>query len=241
MSVEFQNMTLGELKQYVLKHRDSQSAFEALMDRIDAQPQQHVYGDVDANEFRHLLELHCSNVTVRNAEQGLWHWKNSDTLSPHIRQEILNANVLFVPFKQEHSSEGVFAAETESLFTYLRDSNRDEINADICVEDDAYRVEALYADPITITVLGTIVVSSIVAPIVKELLLDYIRDSKRKNGTDSDLRLKLIIDNEKGLIQEIHWSGSSREFEKLLPEAIDRVLSQQKLMNDSTATKASDT
>ena len=56
MNAEFQNMTLGELKQYVLKHRDSQSAFEALMDRIDAQPQQQVYGEVNASEFRTLVE-----------------------------------------------------------------------------------------------------------------------------------------------------------------------------------------
>ncbi|NEQ95775.1 MAG: hypothetical protein F6K30_03430 [Cyanothece sp. SIO2G6] len=58
MKSEFQTMTLGELRQYVLEHRNDQLAFEALMERINAQPQpqQQVYGEVDAGEFRDLVQ-----------------------------------------------------------------------------------------------------------------------------------------------------------------------------------------
>ena len=58
MKSDFQMMTMGELKKYVLAHRNDQAAFQALMDRVDAQPQNQVYGEVDAEEFSALLEQH---------------------------------------------------------------------------------------------------------------------------------------------------------------------------------------
>ena len=51
-------LTLRELKKYVLEHRNDQAAFQALMDRVDAQPQEQVYGEVDAEQFSVLVEQH---------------------------------------------------------------------------------------------------------------------------------------------------------------------------------------
>ena len=56
MKSNFQTMTMGELKKYVLEHRNDQEAFQALMDRVDAQPQEQVYGDVNADQFSKLVE-----------------------------------------------------------------------------------------------------------------------------------------------------------------------------------------
>lgn len=58
MKAEFQTMTLRELKQFVLEHRGDRAAFQALMERIDAQPQDRVYSDVDPAQFSQLLEQH---------------------------------------------------------------------------------------------------------------------------------------------------------------------------------------
>lgn len=58
MKVNFTTMTLKELKKYVLEHRSDQVAFQALMDRIDTQPQDKIYGDVDSETFSLLLEQH---------------------------------------------------------------------------------------------------------------------------------------------------------------------------------------
>ncbi|MDJ1176166.1 DUF6887 family protein [Roseofilum capinflatum] len=56
MKSDFEGMTIRELQKYVLEHRNDQAAFEALMDRVDAVPQNQVYGEVDAQEFSVLLE-----------------------------------------------------------------------------------------------------------------------------------------------------------------------------------------
>ncbi len=58
MKFDFKAMTMQELKKYVLEHRNDQAAFQELMDRIDAQPQEQVYGEVDAEQFSALLEQH---------------------------------------------------------------------------------------------------------------------------------------------------------------------------------------
>lgn len=60
MKLNFQTMTMGELKKYVLEHRDDKAAFQALMERIDAQPQQQVYGEVNPEQFSEILEQHRS-------------------------------------------------------------------------------------------------------------------------------------------------------------------------------------
>ncbi len=58
MKSDFQRMTMGELKKYVLEHRNDQAAFQALMDRVDAQPQDQVYGDMHSEQFSILVEQH---------------------------------------------------------------------------------------------------------------------------------------------------------------------------------------
>ncbi|NET62077.1 MAG: hypothetical protein F6K47_39990 [Symploca sp. SIO2E6] len=58
MKSDFKMMTMGQLKKYVLEHRNDQAAFQALMDRVDAQPQNQVYGEVNAKDFSALIEQH---------------------------------------------------------------------------------------------------------------------------------------------------------------------------------------
>ena len=58
MKSDFQTMTTGELKKYVLENRNDQVAFQALMDCVDAQPQEQVYGEVNSEQFSTLVEQH---------------------------------------------------------------------------------------------------------------------------------------------------------------------------------------
>ena len=58
VNANFETMTLQELKQHVLEHRDDRAAFQALMDRVDAQPQSQLYGEVGVEQFAALLKQH---------------------------------------------------------------------------------------------------------------------------------------------------------------------------------------
>jgi hypothetical protein len=174
--------------------------------------------------------------------QGLQYWKKSEELSNEVRQELTDANVLFVPLKGERDGEDsidsvkVFAPDAEQFFKYLLDSDKKDIKADMCVNDGEYRKLSLYAEPITLTVIGTIVISSIIAPVIKDLILDYIRKNRSESSKNSEFRITLIIDNEDGFIREIQCSGSTVEVEKTLPRMIDQVLAQAE-HNNSLITK----
>ncbi|WP_199245267.1 DUF6887 family protein [[Phormidium] sp. ETS-05] len=65
MKADFTTMTIRELKQYVLEHRDDRAAFQALMERIDAQPPDQVYNDVDGDIFSQLLERHYPSISPK--------------------------------------------------------------------------------------------------------------------------------------------------------------------------------
>lgn len=186
--------------------------------------------------------VNADNIPIEVKEDvahGLGYWKHNEELSIYVRQEIVDANILFVPLESDkYGNEGsshrkIFASGAESFFKYLISSRRKGIKADICVNDGEYRTSALYAEPITLTVIGTIVISSIIAPIVKDLILDYIRANKAKSGKDSEFRITLVIDNENGYIREIQCSGSSTEIEKSLPRVMDKILAQAEFSNVS--------
>ena len=190
-----------------------------------------------------FADINVDKVVIKVKEdinQGLHYWKHNQDLSSKIRQEIVDANVLFVPlesdkyFGNSSSSEKVFASRAERFFKYLLDSGKKEIKADICVNDGEYRKLALYSEPITLTVIGTIVISTIIAPVIKDLIIDYIRANRTRSGKDSELRITLVIDNENGFIREIQCSGSSTEIEKVLPEVMDKVLTEAELADVST-------
>ncbi len=189
---------------------------------------------------KNFAGINSDNISIKVKEDvahGLGYWKHNEELSIHVRQEIVDANILFVPLgSDQYGNEGsfhekVFASGAESFFKYLNSSKIKRIKANICVNDGEYRTSALYSEPITLTVIGTIVISSIIAPIAKDLILDYIRANRERLSKDPEFRVTLIIDNENGYIREIQCSGSSTEIEKSLPRVMNKILAQAEFSN----------
>ncbi|MCT0254508.1 MULTISPECIES: hypothetical protein [unclassified Synechocystis] len=58
MKTKFQAMTIKQLKQYVLEHREDQDAFEVFMDRLDSQPAAKIYDGDDVAQFAEILKQH---------------------------------------------------------------------------------------------------------------------------------------------------------------------------------------
>jgi hypothetical protein len=51
MKTNFDNMTIKELKKYILENRNDQEAFHIFMERIDAQPVDKIYTADDLDNF----------------------------------------------------------------------------------------------------------------------------------------------------------------------------------------------
>ncbi len=58
MKRDFQTLTIKELKQYILEHREDQEAFRIFMARIDKQPPSQLYNAMDVERFSELLREH---------------------------------------------------------------------------------------------------------------------------------------------------------------------------------------
>ena len=58
MKPNFQTLTIKELKQYILEHREEQEAFRIFMDRIEQQPPSQLYDAMDFERFSELLKEH---------------------------------------------------------------------------------------------------------------------------------------------------------------------------------------
>ena len=56
-------MTMRELKKYVLEHRNDQTAFQSLMDRVDSLAEDQVYDEVDIQQFSKLVDQHLNSQT----------------------------------------------------------------------------------------------------------------------------------------------------------------------------------
>ena len=58
MKTNFQNMTIKELKKYILEHREDQEAFYIFMDKIDAKSSDRIYDSNDIEKFSELFKQH---------------------------------------------------------------------------------------------------------------------------------------------------------------------------------------
>jgi hypothetical protein len=54
--LDFMKMSKSELKAYFLEHRNEKEAFYALMDKINAEPNQKFYSVDEANILQELIE-----------------------------------------------------------------------------------------------------------------------------------------------------------------------------------------
>lgn len=54
--IDFVTMSKNELKRYLLEHRDDIEAFHALMDKINAEPNQKFYSVDEADILEELIE-----------------------------------------------------------------------------------------------------------------------------------------------------------------------------------------
>jgi hypothetical protein len=58
MKPTFATMTKSELKVYLLEHRDDLEAFQALMDKINTEPEPKFYSPEEANHLLEILNQH---------------------------------------------------------------------------------------------------------------------------------------------------------------------------------------
>lgn len=107
-----------------------------------------------------------------------------------------------------HGTEDEFYAGSLDTLDYLNDNN---VDAEIYSTDEDYKELSLHGADFW---LGTFFVSSVVLPILTNLMSSYIYD-KLKARKDDGISLKLIIERESGSTVSISFDGKVEKLDKV--------------------------
>ena len=155
-----------------------------------------------------------AGVSVEATDQDFDYWLNQSHVGATLRSELSQANILLVPnFLSAEGKKLVFPEHTESLFQYLKDNASSGANVDICIEDEDYVERALHSDLIS---LATFVVTSVLIPVLVNLLSDYIKKVYGRQAEKSDVEVTLIEVKPDGNARKLSYKGKAADLKKTI-------------------------
>ena len=122
--------------------------------------------------------------------------------------ELRDVEILILPSSEEKNA---FYSGTLEILDYLHE-NSDSTKVEIFSTDDEYRELGLHSADFWI---GTFWVSSVVVPLLVNLISNYIYD-KLKAKDDDHVSLKVIVEGKKGKSKAISFDGNVENLNKAL-------------------------
>jgi hypothetical protein len=156
---------------------------------------------------------------VEKSEASFSTWLGKSHISDELRQQLATSNVLLLP--QENFREGVgiiFPIGTEEIFSYLKENAPEEVSVDILVEDSDYKEIALFSD--FLIILGSFLVTSIVAPIFVNLVSDYLIKKRLPRKTANQTRIEILIESDKETTR-VFYEGPTSDFRKTVLPVVE--------------------
>ncbi|MFA5858674.1 MAG: hypothetical protein WC955_06375 [Elusimicrobiota bacterium] len=149
---------------------------------------------------------------VEESKETFSTWIDRPYIPNELKTQLFKANVLIVPREgfREHS-EPVFPTGTEELLNFLRDNMDKGIVPDICSTDQDYREFALHD---TWIIIGSFIVTSIVAPIIVDLISEYIKKRWTSKENHTNIKVELTVVEKDGHASRLLYEGSANDFNK---------------------------
>jgi len=153
-----------------------------------------------------------TDLIVEESKETFTSWINRPYIPQELRGQLANANVLIVPIEgfREHPSP-VFPVDTEEFLNYLRDNSDKGIHVDICITDEDYRELALHD---ALIIIGSLVVTSIVGPIIADLISEYIKKRWMTKEDKAKIKVELTVVEKDGRASRLLYEGPAKEFNK---------------------------
>jgi len=153
------------------------------------------------------------------------YWSTTPWVNEAIQTAILQSTIVLVPQEGFRDHNGpVFPVGTDGLFNYLREKQTSTgLTVELAVEDAQYVEIALHSDIVRI---ATAIVSLLLAPLVVNLLGDYIRDRLGGRANKAEVHSSLIVEQTDGLHRtsiSINYEGPAANFESSMKEAIEAI------------------
>ena len=159
-----------------------------------------------------------SDLIVEDTDENFRHWLAKTYLSPTLRTQLSGANVLIVPREGYADLDmPLFPNGTEELLSFLKSQKERGISADICIEDKDYRELTLH---VGLIILGAFVVTSILAPVVADLISEYIKRRWPKKFVDSEIKFEITVVKEDGSAKKFLYEGPAKDIEAVVKPAL---------------------
>ena len=156
-------------------------------------------------------------MKIETTNESFESWINEPYISPELKNELTNSNVLFVPEKVnmgELKNKLSFYSDMLSFHDFLQEKNNENLAMGICIEEEDYSELILHSD---ILRLGEIIVEWVILPLLINYLYDFIKIKRKK-----EIQVKLNVHKAENY-KKIDFEGSSDDFKHLINN-IDNLL-----------------
>ena len=148
---------------------------------------------------------------------------NRPYISSELRERLSGANVLLIPNEGYGGKKELvyFPSGTAELFHFLEERKTENLNVDICIEEKDYKEVALHFDWL---MLASFVVTSLVAPLIVNLLTEYIKKRQGKREPDTIVKHTLVVCDEKeGRYVCLSYEGPAPKYHDTMLNAISNL------------------
>jgi hypothetical protein len=153
-----------------------------------------------------VLTIEPSKITLESVLRS----QHVDSL----RASLEKANVLLVPQRDFRETSGLtFPSGTEDLFLHLRNKSPEGVTVEIAIGDEDYQELSLHE---ALTIVATIVVTSFAAPIVVNVVSDWLKHRLGKELSKSAVRTEIIVEDENGKSTTFRYEGPAGAFEETM-------------------------
>jgi len=118
----------------------------------------------------------------------------------------------------------------------LRDNSEKGVNADLCIADKDYQELALHSDLI---IVGGFVVTSLIAPIVVNLISDYIKKRFSSKYEKAGIKVEMAVVEQDGRASKLLYEGSAKDFVEIVKPALSSLAEKKTEQLPSASTKDS--
>lgn len=158
---------------------------------------------------------------VEPSDEDFSKWISRSYIPDSLKGQLARANVLIVPNEgfREHL-EPVFPVGTEELLNFLRDNAGVGIVPDICIADEDYKELALHG---ALIILGSFIVTSLVAPVIANLISDYIRKRWPAKQEDAEVKVELTVVGKDNRASRLLYEGPAKDFNKTVRPTLEKL------------------
>jgi len=155
-----------------------------------------------------------SLLIVEESEEGFSTWINRPYISSERKEKLGMANILILPREGFRGrSEPVFPVGTSELYQYIIDNSDSSVNIDLCIDEDKYQELALHG---ALIIVGTIIFSSIIGPVIATLISDYIRKRFSSIGSKPEIKVEFTVIQNNGNASRLLYEGPLSAFEETI-------------------------